>query len=109
MRPGTLSTLGVQNSGVWIPDVYLNPFNLSLQAIIAGAPTYTVEYTNDDVFAATFNPATANWTPVAGMTAAVVSANATLISPVTGIRLRQTVGAGPNAVTLRIVQSGAVG
>ncbi len=109
MRPGTLTTLGVQNSAVWIPDVYLNPFNISLQAVIANAPTYTVEYTNDDVFAPGFNPATANWTAVVGMAAAVASANATLISPVTGIRLRQTAGAAPNGVTLRIVQSGAVG
>lgn len=106
MRPGTLTTLGVQTTAVWIPDVYLNPFNISLQAVIANAPTYTVEYTLDDPFAAS---APVNWTPVTGMNAAVVSANATLISPVRGIRMRQTAGAGPNGVTLTIAQSGAVG
>lgn len=106
MRPITLSTLGVQNTAVAPMDLYLTPFNVSLQAVITGAPTYTVEYTNDDVFSPTFNPATANWTPVAGMTAAVASANATLISPVTAIRMRQTAGAAPNAVQLRITQAG---
>lgn len=105
MRPGQLVTLGVQTTPIWIPDWYLNPFNVSLQAVIANAPTYTVEYTLDDPFSAV---APVNWTAVVGMTAAVVSANATLISPVRGIRMRQTAGAAPNGVTLTISQSGAV-
>jgi hypothetical protein len=109
MRPVYLNTSdasgGEQATPVCPPDIYLNPFNISLRADVTGVATYTVEWTNDDVFDPDFDPATAQWTAVVGMTDAVADANATLISPVRGIRMRQTAGAG--SVNLAIVQSGA--
>lgn len=109
MRPVYLQTSDAsgeeQITDVCPPDIYLNPFNISLRADVDGTVEYTVEWTNDDVFDPDFDPATAQWTAVAGMTAANADANATLISPVRGIRLRQTAGAG--SVNLAIVQSGA--
>jgi len=109
MRPITYSILNGPATGVPIPlDLYLNPFNVSLQVTITGAPTYTVEFTNDDVYSPTYNPASGNWTALAGMTAATANANATLISPATAVRIRQTAGVGPaNAVQLRVTQAGA--
>jgi len=87
-------------------DIYPTPFNVSLQANVTGAATFTVEFTNDDVFAVGYDPnaGTSLWTPITGMTAASADANATLISPVTAVRMRLTAGAG--SVVLRITQSG---
>lgn len=108
MRPVTLTTSdasgGEKVSPVCPLDLYISPFNISLFAVITGAATYTVEYTGDDVYASSFNPATANWTGVTGMTAVSASTDATLISPVTAVRLRQTAGAG--SVALRVLQAG---
>jgi hypothetical protein len=110
MRPVYLTTTdasgGEQTTPVCPPDIYLNPFNISLRVDVTGTVAYTVEWTNDDVFDPNFDPATAQWTPVVGMTAAVADANATLISPVRGIRMRQSSGDG--SCNLAIVQSGAV-
>lgn len=110
MRPVTLTTSdasgGEQATNVCPPDIYQRPFNISLFAEITGAATYTVEYTGDDVFASNFNPATAKWTAVTGMSAVSADSEATLISPVAGIRMRQTAGAG--SVRLRIIQAGAI-
>jgi hypothetical protein len=113
MRPitQTLSDAsgGAKATPVIPPDQYLTPFNISLQVTVVGAATYTVEFTNDDVWAAGYDPngATANWTALTGMTGAAANANATIISPVTGIRMRQTAGAG--STTLRVVQAGWLG
>jgi hypothetical protein len=92
------------------PDIYLNPFSVSLRAVIldTGADaTYTVEWTQDDIWAVGYDPdaATSVWEPVAGMSAAVVDAYATFNSPVRAFRIRQTAGA--DRVQLAVVQGGA--
>jgi hypothetical protein len=108
MRPITLNTAdasgGVKNSAVCPMDLYISPFNVTLEAIVTGAVSYDVQYTKDDVYSPTFDATTAQWTSVTGMTAAVASAEATLISPVTAVRLVQNSGAG--SVVLRILQAG---
>lgn len=111
MRPVTLTLSNAavveKKSPVCPPDIYLNPFSLSLQAVVTGAATYTVEWTQADVWAAGFDPdaATTIWNAVAGMDAAVANATATFNEPIRGLRMRQTAGAG--SVTLLIVQGGA--
>lgn len=104
MRPVTLNTTGVSVSPVCPLDFRLTPFQVTLDADVTGAATYTVEYTSDDVFATTFNPATALWHPVTGMSGAAADAEATLISPVRGVRVNQTAGAG--SVRLTVIQAG---
>lgn len=111
MRPVRQSTLGVMNTPIIPLDIYLKPFQVSLRAVITGAPTYTVEYTEDDIWAAGYDPdaGTSTWLPLDGMTAAVANAYTTLTSPVTAVRMRQTVGAAPNAVALTVLQAGVLG
>lgn len=111
MRPIRQTTLGVTNTPVIPLDLYLVPFNVSLRAIITGAPTFTVEYTEDDVFASGYDPdaGTSKWKALDGMTDAVADAYALLVSPVTAVRMRQTVGAAPNGVALTVLQAGVMG
>lgn len=108
MRPITLTTSdasgGEQSTPVCPLDWRITPFQITLAADVTGTATFTVEYTSDDVFSATFNAATALWFPVTGMSAATADASATLISPVTAIRMRQTAGNG--SVRLRVQQAG---
>lgn len=108
MRPVNLATSdasgGTQTTSVCPMDIRIAPFQASLSAVVTGAATYTVEYTEDDVWSSSFNPSTATWRPVTGMSAVSATSEATIISPVTGIRMRQTAGAG--SVALRIVQAG---
>lgn len=89
------------------PDIYLNPFSVSLQAEVTGVATYTVEWTQDDIWASGYDPdaGTSVWNAVDGMNAAVASATATFNQPVRAFRMRQTAGAG--SVKLIIVQGGA--
>lgn len=110
MRPITRTQVNVGDD-VAIPlDQYLTPFNVTIQCVISGSPTYTVQYTLDDVFSPTFDPATANWFDLAGITGAVANAVDSLISPVMGIRLRVTnVVAPTDSVQMRVVQAGVFG
>jgi hypothetical protein len=90
-------------------DIYLPNFLVSLRAIIRGTgldATYTVEWTQDDIWAVGYDPdaATSKWVAVVGMDAAVADAYATFNSPVRAFRIRQTAGADP--VELTIVQGG---
>jgi len=104
MRPVTVSQTGVGSSTVVVPDYMLNPFNIGVAVKVTGTVTYTVEHTFDDVFATTFNPATATW--FAHTTLASLSANAVsnYAFAVRGIRVTVTAGTGTAALTL--VQSG---
>ena len=110
MRPITRTQTNVGDD-IPVPlDLYLTPFNVTIQCVISGGPTYTVQYTNDDVYAANYNPATGNWFDLAGITGAVVNAVDSLISPVTAIRLRVTaVGAPTDSVQMRVTQAGVFG
>lgn len=107
MRPITRTQTGVGDS-IAIPlDLYLTPFNVTIQCVISGGPTYTVQYTNDDVYATAYVAASGNWFDLANLTGQLVNAIDTLISPVTAIRLRVTaVGAPTDSVVMRITQAG---
>lgn len=108
MRPVTMTTTdasgGEKSTSICPPDVYITPFNVTLDVDVTGAATYTVEYTNDDIWAAGYNAATGVWKAVTGLSAASADAEATLISPVRGIRMRQTAGGG--SASLRVTQAG---
>lgn len=90
-------------------DLYLAPFNVSLRAVVTGTATYTVEYTEDDVFAEGYDPddASSTWNPLDDMTDATATAYTTLVSPVTAVRMRQTLGDG--SVELVVLQAGVMG
>ncbi|CAB4129523.1 hypothetical protein UFOVP118_81 [uncultured Caudovirales phage] len=104
MRPVSLSVTGVGNSAVCPTDYYVSPFNIALNIVVTGTITYTVQYTFDDVYAANFNPATANWTNHPSLTAQTATKDSNIAYPVTGIRLTTSAGTGTAALT--IIQAG---
>ena len=107
MRTVRVSTNGVSVSSVIPVDRYLAPANIALGVVVNGAATFTVQHTFDDVFAPTFNPATATWFNHPTMTALAVNTDGNYAYPPTGVRLNQTAGAGSAILTLN--QAGAVG
>lgn len=109
MRPVTVQAGASPASSPVIPlDIYLKPFDVTMQCVVTGVITYSVEWTNDDVFSPTFDPATANWfAAAANVTGATTSQVATLQSVVTGLRVRTTAGNG--SVAMRVTQAGMIG
>lgn len=81
------------------------PFNVNLLADLSagGSATYSVEYTLDNVFADSYNPASGVWTAVSGMSGATADSTGSLGFPVTGVRLNVTTYGG-GSVTLTVVQ-----
>lgn len=108
MRPITRALTGVGNDVPVPMDLYQRPFNVSIAVAVSGAAiTYSVQWTQDDVWASGYNPATGNWFAAAGnLTGAVDNEAGSIISPVTAIRLITTAGTG--TATMRVVQAGAV-
>lgn len=107
MRTVTVTQSGVGRSSVVVPDRYTEPVNISLAAIVTPAATYNIEYTYDDVFATTFNPATANWFIHATFSAQTATKDGNIAFPVTGITINQTAGVG--SVRLSVIQAGIGG
>lgn len=106
MRPITVSQTGAGSTAVIPIDQYLNPTTIALGVVVDGTVTFTVEYTYDDCFASDFNPATATWFPITGLTAGSANADAALTAPPRAVRLTVTAGAG--TATLTLVQAGAI-
>lgn len=110
MRPVTVTTVnasgGAKSSPVIPPDIYISPFQVTLDAEVTGTANYDVQYTNDDVFAVGFVAASAHWKSITAMTGSTTDAESTLISPVRGIRLIQNSGSG--SVTLIVTQAGGI-
>lgn len=108
MRPVQVSTAGNGTATAPVPlDQYLTPFSVTMSCIVSGAATYTVEWTNDNIWDPAFNPATAVWFPgPANLVGAVDDEAGSLSAPVAAVRCRQTAGAG--SVTMRVTQAGAL-
>lgn len=105
MRPVTVTVAGAGNSSPIPLDLYITPFELTLQiSIVSGAINATVQYTNDDVFASGYDPATGNWFNHADLVNEVAAAIGTIISPVTAVRL---VNADTGTARLRVTQAGS--
>ena len=98
---------GTKTSGVYPPDNYVSPFNVAISVVVTGTATYTVQYTFDDVFAATYNPATGNWTDHPSLTAQTATKDSNIAYPVTGVRITQTAGTG--SVRCTFIQAGGGG
>lgn len=106
MRPVRVTTSGISTSAVIPIDQYLNPTNIGLGVDITVPATVTVEHTFDDVFAETFNPATAVWFPHPTLEDIIADDDGNYAFPPTGVRLNQTVGVG--SAILNLIQAGAV-
>lgn len=86
-----------------VPDYHMKPFEIGLQfaASTSGSPNFTVQYTLHSLFDVTAIPVWKDHATMAGMSAA---ADSSIMTPVTGIRLKNNSGTGTG--TLEIVQSG---
>lgn len=103
-RPMTLSTSDVSTSNLGVLCHYPVPFDVTVDTIVTGTATYTLQYTTDDVQAAAYTPAGGNWKSHPQMTDATISDTVEFTSPVTAVRLNQTVGTG--SVIGRVIQAG---
>ena len=104
-------TVGSATTSAVIPlDSYRSPFNVGFGcALSAGASlTYKLQYTYDDVQAASFDAATATWFDHATMAAKTASSDANIVVPVTAVRLNVTAWTSGTA-TLTILQAGMSG
>jgi len=105
MKSASLSTSGVSASAVYAPNANVTPVSIEVAIMVTGSATYTLQYTLDDVYAPTFDAATATWfthpTLTAGQT---TTKDAQFTWPVKGIRVNQTVGAGSTAIV--VLQAG---
>jgi len=106
MRPITYSITGVGDGAVIPIDIYQNPTTISLGVVVSGTITFTVQYTYDNVFDPNFNPATATWFAVTGLTAGSANADAALTAPPHGVRMITTAGTG--TATLTLTQAGVM-
>lgn len=105
MRPVILTQTGAGSTAPVPLDQYLTPFEVSLAVILTGAATYTVEWTQDDIW--NTNPSAWTWFPAAAnLVGATDNETGTLTSPVAAVRLRQTAGGGSSKLIVR--QSGVM-
>ena len=107
MRPIVVTTSGVSTSPLARMDDWA-PGPISIQCVITGTATYSVQVSNDDPNSAT-NPVAVGsmtWSPSPDTlaTGATTSIYTTLAQVPLFIRINQTVGSG--AVTATIVQAG---
>lgn len=107
MRPIRVSVGSATTSAAIPLDQYISPFNVSVAVTLSpGASlTYKVQYTFDDVFAPTFNPATATWFDHATITGKTASFDGNFSFPVIACRLNVTPYTSGTA-TMNVVQAG---
>lgn len=106
MQSITLTKTGTGASAVRALDFFLNPFNVGIGAVVSGTATYTIEYCFEDPTNAGFDPATATWFAVSGLSSESTTKSAALTVPCRGIRISIASGAG--TVTAYIQQAGTI-
>jgi hypothetical protein len=106
MRPIRVTVTNAQDSAPIPLDVHLNPFNVGIGCdITSGTPTYTVQYTFDDVWASGFVAASAKWFDHSSLSAKAADENSNIAFPVTAVRISQT---GTGVTTMTVVQAGGM-
>lgn len=113
MRPVRVTLTAAGASAPIILDHYRAPFSVGIGVTKTGTVDYAVEFTYDDVFSNTFNPATASWFVVNGLgtgpgTGVAVSANGVISSPVMAVRLNATTITSGSLV-MTVIQAGMPG
>lgn len=104
MKPITVSQTGAGSTGTIPLNVNVNPFNIGIAVVVSGTVNYTVQYTFDNVWSATYNSATATWFDHASLAAETTSQTGNFAFPVAGMRL--TVNSGSGTATMTVIQAG---
>lgn len=106
MRPIRVTVTNAASSAVIPLDRYETPFAVGIGCdITSGTPTYTVQYTFDDVWASGFDASTAKWYDHGSLSAKGVDGDSNIAFPVTAVRLTQT---GTGVTTMTIIQGDGV-
>lgn len=100
MRRIDLTQTGVGASEVSPMNLNTSPFNIGFAVVVTGTVNYTVQHTFDDVYAQSFNPATAAWFDHPTAAGLAANADGNYAFPVTGIRLLVNSGGGTARLTL---------
>lgn len=110
MRPVRVTVGALGASDPIILDHYQRPFSVGIGAVLsAGASLlYTIEHTFDDVFAASFNPASATWLFDPSLNDKSASTSANYAYPVMAIRIRVSAYTS-GSVTMTVIQAGIPG
>ena len=107
MRPIVLNTSdasgGTKNSNAAVLDYYGRP-EVSLQVVVTGTATWTVQQTLDNVLDDTVTPTWFDHPDTANMVTQTVSRQGNYAYIPTAVRLQQTAGSG--SAVLTIVQAG---
>ena len=104
MKPITVSQTGAGSTGTIPLNVNVNPFNIGIAVVVSGTVNYTVQYTFDNVWSATYNSATATWFDHASLATETTSQTGNFAFPVAGMRL--TVNSGSGTATMTVIQAG---
>jgi hypothetical protein len=107
MRPSSVTTSdasgGTKNSNAVVLDYYGRP-EVSLQVVVTGSATWTVQQTLDNVLDAAVTPTWFSHPDTANMVTQTVSRQGNYAYIPTAVRLQQTAGSG--SAVLTIVQAG---
>jgi len=102
MRPVRVTVTNAASSAVIPLDRYETPFNVGIRCnVTSGTPTYTVQYTFDDVWADGFSAGSADWVDHASLSSKTADADSNIAFPVTAVRMTQT---GTGVTTMTIIQ-----
>ena len=99
-RPMILTTSGTEASLVAPLCHFVGRFNVSVNTVVTGSATYTLQFTADNPFASNFVPASANWKSHPSMTSSTISDIVEFTAPVRAVRINQTAGAGSVSATV---------
>lgn len=105
MNPVTLTkgTTTGAGTGIWVPDRFVTPTNISAYLVVTGAGSWSLEQTPDDVRSPTFTAASATWIR-AEMSGLTGNSSAMITRCPMGMRLFMDSGTG--TATLTLIQVG---
>ena len=102
-----VGTNGVVYSAPVVHDVYLTPFNVSVQADIGGTINYTLQYTLQDMLSSSGAAQAALWNSNATMVTKTVDFDVTITSPITASRVKiNSFTASTATIAVNFVQAG---
>jgi hypothetical protein len=104
MKPINVSQTGSGSTDPVPLNLNVNPFNVSMAVVVTGTVNYTVQYTFDDVWASSYDPATGTWFSHASLAGQTTSQTGNFAFPVAAVRL--TVNSGSGTAAMTVIQAG---
>ena len=85
-------------------------FNIGIGCVITSGAmlTYKIQYTFDDIWSPSYNPATGNWFDHSVLVSKTANADSTITSPVTAVRVTVTAYTS-GSVTVTFLQAASKG